>query len=228
MAVVFRVDRAGVVADGPGPGDALVDAVDLGRPRGEPGFGDAVEPEGAGPVRRARRPGVDADDLQVGAGAEVEQGVAGAEARMPPARRRLHPDPPRHPFDGAVDVGGREDEMVDHGAAPASGDGEGAVADDAVGGAGRVGRGAQVEEFDRPVPLPGDDEETAEGDGAAGPLRRHGLGVAGDVGIVDLAGDAGHVIIVAYVKESTKDTPAQEKAIAQVARAAYDYFVFNK
>ena len=55
-----------------------------------------------------------------------------------------------------------------------------------------------------------------------------GLGVAGDVGIVDLPGDAGHVIIVAYVKESTKDTPAQEKAIAQVARAAYDYFVFNK
>jgi len=48
------------------------------------------------------------------------------------------------------------------------------------------------------------------------------------VGILDLPGDAGHVIIVAYVKESTKDTSAQEKAIAQVARAAYDYFLFNK
>ena len=30
-----------------------------------------------------------------------------------------------------------------------------------------------------------------------------------------------------FLKESTKPAETQERAIAQIARAAYDYFVFN-
>lgn len=53
------------------------------------------------------------------------------------------------------------------------------------------------------------------------------LGVANDVGIVYLPGDAGHLIITAFVKESTSDVATQERAIAHVARAAHDYFVLR-
>jgi beta-lactamase class A len=53
------------------------------------------------------------------------------------------------------------------------------------------------------------------------------LGVANDVGIITLPNNAGHVALAIFVKESTADTPAQEKTIAQVARAVYDYFLFR-
>lgn len=53
-----------------------------------------------------------------------------------------------------------------------------------------------------------------------------GIGVANDVGIIDLR-DAGHVVVAVFVKESTRDVVAQELTIAQIARAAYDYFTFN-
>ena len=39
-------------------------------------------------------------------------------------------------------------------------------------------------------------------------------------------GDAGHVIVVAFVKESELDVPDRERAIADAARAAHDYFLF--
>ena len=55
----------------------------------------------------------------------------------------------------------------------------------------------------------------------------HVLGVANDVGIITLPNNAGHVALAIFVKESTADTPAQEKTIAQVARAVYDYFLFR-
>ena len=51
---------------------------------------------------------------------------------------------------------------------------------------------------------------------------------ANDVGIVTLPGDAGHVIVVAFVKASELDEPARERAIAEVARAAHDYFLFTR
>jgi len=54
-----------------------------------------------------------------------------------------------------------------------------------------------------------------------------GVGVANDVGIIDLPDGAGRVVVAVFVKESTSDVAAQERAIAQVARAAYDYFLFN-
>jgi beta-lactamase class A len=54
-----------------------------------------------------------------------------------------------------------------------------------------------------------------------------GVGVANDVGIIELPDGAGRVVVAVFVKESTRDVAAQERAIAQVARAAYDYFAFN-
>ena len=54
-----------------------------------------------------------------------------------------------------------------------------------------------------------------------------GLGVANDVGIIDLPEGAGRVVVAVFVKESTRDVVDQERAIAQIARAAYDYFTFN-
>jgi beta-lactamase class A len=48
-----------------------------------------------------------------------------------------------------------------------------------------------------------------------------------DVGVVYLPGDAGHVIVVAFVKDSEVDVPERESVIAQVSRAVYDYFLFR-
>lgn len=54
-----------------------------------------------------------------------------------------------------------------------------------------------------------------------------GIGVANDVGIIDLPDGAGRVVVAVFVKESSRDVAAQERAIAQIARATYDYFTFN-
>lgn len=54
-----------------------------------------------------------------------------------------------------------------------------------------------------------------------------GIGVANDVGIIRLPDGAGHVVITVFVKESQADSPTQERAIAQVSRAVYDYFLFT-
>jgi beta-lactamase class A len=44
-----------------------------------------------------------------------------------------------------------------------------------------------------------------------------------DVGIIDLPGNAGHLLVAAFVKDAD-DAARAERAIAHVARAAYDYF----
>jgi beta-lactamase class A len=54
-----------------------------------------------------------------------------------------------------------------------------------------------------------------------------GIGVTNDVGIIDLPDSAGRLVLAVFVKEATRDVAAQERAIAQIARAAYDYFTFN-
>jgi beta-lactamase class A len=64
-----------------------------------------------------------------------------------------------------------------------------------------------------------------------GTVVRHKTGTVGgttnDVGIIELPDGGGNVAIAVYVKGSTKDVPVRERAIAQIARAAYDYFLFN-
>lgn len=48
-----------------------------------------------------------------------------------------------------------------------------------------------------------------------------------DVGIINLPDEAGHVITVVLVKESRLPVETRERAIAQVSRAIYDYFLFS-
>jgi beta-lactamase class A len=50
-------------------------------------------------------------------------------------------------------------------------------------------------------------------------------GVANDIGFITLPGDAGHVAISVFTKSSTKPEDAAEKAIAEISRTIYDYFV---
>jgi beta-lactamase class A len=45
-----------------------------------------------------------------------------------------------------------------------------------------------------------------------------------DVGIVTLPGGAGHLVIAVFVRGSDRDLQARERAIAQIARAAYDHW----
>lgn len=54
----------------------------------------------------------------------------------------------------------------------------------------------------------------------------HGAGTQNDVGIIDLPNGAGHLIVVALVK-GEDDAERGEQAIAQISRAAYDYFATN-
>ncbi len=54
--------------------------------------------------------------------------------------------------------------------------------------------------------------------------RIRGAGTQNDVGIIDLPDSAGHVITVVLVK-GEDDEKRGERAIAQIARAAYDYFL---
>ncbi len=51
-------------------------------------------------------------------------------------------------------------------------------------------------------------------------------GIVDDVGVMTLPGDAGHVAISVFTKASIKPEEASEKAVAEVARTVYDYFVF--
>ncbi|MFQ5816960.1 MAG: class A beta-lactamase [Terriglobia bacterium] len=48
-----------------------------------------------------------------------------------------------------------------------------------------------------------------------------------DVGIIRLPEEAGHVVVVVFVKESELDVEKRERAIAQISRAIYDFFLFN-
>lgn len=51
--------------------------------------------------------------------------------------------------------------------------------------------------------------------------------VTNDVGIIDLPDGAGHVVAAVFVKDSSLPVPDRERAIAMIARALYDYFLFN-
>jgi beta-lactamase class A len=53
-------------------------------------------------------------------------------------------------------------------------------------------------------------------------------GTTNDVGVITLPEGAGHVAIAVYVKGSTKPVPDRERAIAEIARTVYDYFVVGR
>ncbi len=53
-------------------------------------------------------------------------------------------------------------------------------------------------------------------------------GTTNDVGVIRLPGDAGHVAIAAFIKASAEPVPQRERVIAELARAAHDYFLFVK
>lgn len=48
-----------------------------------------------------------------------------------------------------------------------------------------------------------------------------------DVGIITLPGDGGHIVISVFVKSSEKGIPDRERAIAEVSRTIYDYFIMH-
>ena len=50
-------------------------------------------------------------------------------------------------------------------------------------------------------------------------------GVANDIGFITLPGDAGHIAISVFTKASNRPEEASEKAIAEISRTVYDYFV---
>ena len=45
-----------------------------------------------------------------------------------------------------------------------------------------------------------------------------------DVGIVTLPGGRGHLAVAVFVRGSDRDLATRERAIAQIARAAYDHW----
>lgn len=49
-------------------------------------------------------------------------------------------------------------------------------------------------------------------------------GIADDVGVITLPGDAGHVAISVFTKASSRQAEVSEKAVAEIARTVYDYF----
>lgn len=59
----------------------------------------------------------------------------------------------------------------------------------------------------------------------------HKMGTVGrtinDVGIITLPDEAGHLAVAVFVKSSDRDEAETERAIAQVTRAIYDYFLFQ-
>ncbi len=54
-----------------------------------------------------------------------------------------------------------------------------------------------------------------------------GVTITNDVGIITLPGGAGHVALAVFVKASDRPVAARERAIAELARAAHDYFLFR-
>jgi beta-lactamase class A len=52
-------------------------------------------------------------------------------------------------------------------------------------------------------------------------------GTTNDVGIVTLPENAGHVAIAVFIKGSEKENAARERAIAQIGRSVYDFFLYQ-
>jgi beta-lactamase class A len=65
-----------------------------------------------------------------------------------------------------------------------------------------------------------------------GTVIGHKTGTVGtstnDCGIITLPDGAGHLVVSVFVKGSEASGAAREQVIAHIARAAYDYFLFNR
>jgi beta-lactamase class A len=65
-----------------------------------------------------------------------------------------------------------------------------------------------------------------------GTVVAHKMGSIGgstnDVGVITLPDTAGHIAIAVFVKSSDKDEVERERAIAQIARSVYDFFLFQQ
>lgn len=65
----------------------------------------------------------------------------------------------------------------------------------------------------------------------AGTVVAHKTGTIGgtvnDVGVMTLPGDAGQVVIAVFVKKSDLPYEKRERAIAEIARSVYDFYLFN-
>ena len=64
-----------------------------------------------------------------------------------------------------------------------------------------------------------------------GTVIAHKTGTIGattnDVGIITLPDGSGHVAIAVFIKSSEKEVKARERAIAEIARAVHDFFLFQ-
>ena len=94
-----------------GAGDPVQQPRAVGEARPHAGV---VQPEPAGPIRRGGV-GVDGDQLEIGAPAQAEQGVVGAEAGVPTARSEPDPELLLEGGHAVGEVGGGHDEVVDGG-----------------------------------------------------------------------------------------------------------------
>lgn len=52
-------------------------------------------------------------------------------------------------------------------------------------------------------------------------------GSTNDVGIIGLPDNAGHLAIAVFTKSSDKDGTARDRGITEIARAVYDFFLFQ-
>lgn len=52
-------------------------------------------------------------------------------------------------------------------------------------------------------------------------------GTSNDVGVITLPNNKGHLIVAVYIKESSLSSSQRDRAIAEIARAAHDYFIFS-
>ena len=52
-------------------------------------------------------------------------------------------------------------------------------------------------------------------------------GSLNDVGMITLPGNAGKLIVAVFVKQSRKPFEERERAIADISRAIYDYYLFE-
>jgi beta-lactamase class A len=52
-------------------------------------------------------------------------------------------------------------------------------------------------------------------------------GSVNNVGVITLPGNAGKLVVAIFIKKSSKPIEDRERTIADIARALYDYYLFE-